>query len=75
MRLFTQQKTKPNDTLSMPQESAQNTGMMLGFYLDPDTVKKLAIPGGEPPEELHVTEMHHIEIFELIYLSFWVPRL
>ena len=49
--------------------------MILAFYLNPDMAKKLVIPGGEPPEELHVAEMYYIELYELIYLSFLAPRL
>ena len=33
----------------------QHTGMMLAFLLDPATAQQLAIPGGEPPSDLHVT--------------------
>ena len=32
-----------------------NTGMMLAFLLDPETAEALAIPGGEPASELHIT--------------------
>ena len=33
----------------------QHTSIMIGFWLDPEAAQKLAIPGGEAPEELHVT--------------------
>lgn len=33
----------------------QQTGMMLAFMLDPETAQQLAIPGGEPASELHIT--------------------
>lgn len=32
-----------------------NTGIMLAFMLDGDTAQQLALPGGEPVENLHVT--------------------
>jgi 2'-5' RNA ligase/transposase-like protein len=46
-----------------PQESAsdrpavvqQRTGMMVAFLLDPKTAQQLAIPGGEPADDLHIT--------------------
>lgn len=38
------------------QESAShNTGMMLAFMLDEPTAKQLALPGGEPASQLHLT--------------------
>jgi len=33
----------------------EHTGMMLAFLLDPKTAEKLAIPGGEPADNLHIT--------------------
>jgi 2'-5' RNA ligase len=36
-------------------EDAQHTGMMLAFMLDPEAAKQLAIPGGEPENDLHLT--------------------
>lgn len=33
----------------------QHTGMMLALLLDPESARQLAIPGGEPAEELHIT--------------------
>jgi len=33
----------------------QHTGMMLALLLDPETAQQLAIPGGEPPGDLHIT--------------------
>jgi len=32
-----------------------NTGMMLAFMLDPKTANMLALPGGEPASNLHIT--------------------
>lgn len=37
------------------EEDSHHTGMMLAFMLDPETAQKLAIPGGEPAGDLHVT--------------------
>lgn len=36
-------------------EQAKQTGGMLALYPRSDDADKLAIPGGEPPEDLHVT--------------------
>ncbi len=33
----------------------QHTGMMIAFMLDPDTASHLALPDGEPPQDMHVT--------------------
>jgi len=33
----------------------QHTGMMVAFTLDPKTSQQLTIPGGEPPEDMHIT--------------------
>src|SRR6266516_496564 len=33
----------------------QHTGMMIAFMLDPDTASQLALPNGEPPQDMHVT--------------------
>lgn len=30
-------------------------GVMISFWLDPETAKKLAVPDGEKPEEMHIT--------------------
>ena len=32
-----------------------HTGIMVALHVDPDTAKALALTGGEPPEQLHVT--------------------
>lgn len=36
-------------------EDQQHTGMMVAFMLEPETAEQLAIPGGEPPEDMHIT--------------------
>lgn len=38
-----------------PAMLTQHTGMMLAFFPDPATAQALALPGGEPPDDLHVT--------------------
>ncbi|GHO99536.1 hypothetical protein KSF_095840 [Reticulibacter mediterranei] len=38
-----------------PEILQHHTGMMLAFLLDPETARRLAIPGGEPANELHIT--------------------
>src|SRR5580765_4695722 len=40
-------------------EEAEHTGIMVGFFLKPDEAKQLAIPGGEPIEQLHCTLTFH----------------
>lgn len=37
------------------QESANHAGIMVAFMLSPDVAAQLAVPGGEPAEDLHVT--------------------
>lgn len=36
-------------------EEEGHTGVMVAFFLDTKTANKLALPDGEPPEDLHVT--------------------
>lgn len=36
-------------------EGDKQSGVMVALFLDDDTAKALAIPGGEPPEDLHIT--------------------
>lgn len=36
-------------------EEEENTGAMVALFPDPKLAKKLALPGGDPPEQLHVT--------------------
>ena len=36
-------------------EPAQNTGAMVALYPSPATARELALQGGQPPEDLHVT--------------------
>lgn len=49
------------DCAAIPQSTqrsdapAEQTGMMIAFMLDPETAAQLAIPGGVPAEEMHVT--------------------
>lgn len=38
-----------------PEVLQHHTGMMLAFMLDPATASQLALPGGEPAGDLHVT--------------------
>jgi 2'-5' RNA ligase len=38
-----------------PEGTQPKTGIMLAFLLDAETAQQLAIPGGEPASELHVT--------------------
>jgi len=33
----------------------RHASIMVGFWLDPKTARRLAIPGGEAPDELHIT--------------------
>lgn len=35
--------------------SANHDGVMVAFFLDPETAQQFAVPGGEPPEDLHMT--------------------
>ncbi len=37
------------------EDASHHTGMMLAFMLDEETGKQLALPGGEPVSELHIT--------------------
>jgi HK97 family phage portal protein len=37
------------------EDASHHTGMMLAFMLDEETAKQLALPGGEPVSELHIT--------------------
>ena len=38
-----------------PEVVGEHTGMMIAFLLKAEAAKQLALPGGEPAEELHVT--------------------
>lgn len=35
--------------------SANHDGVMVAFFLDPETAQQFAVPGGESPEHLHMT--------------------
>jgi 2'-5' RNA ligase len=45
---------KPGKKIARAADDEQ-TGMMLAFMLDAETAQQLALPGGEPPEDLHIT--------------------
>lgn len=50
-------KSENSGAARQPQraDTPQHTGMMLALFPDATTAKRLAIPGGEPASELHVT--------------------
>ncbi|SRR5579875_138531 len=48
-------KLEPITLERATQGDGPQTGMMLAFLLDTPTAKKLAIPGGEPAGDLHIT--------------------
>lgn len=43
------------DFVSLDVAEPVHTGVMLAFYLPPEIAQALAIPGGEKPEDLHLT--------------------
>lgn len=54
-----QQSGSTNKTVQRSSEGARpeihHTGMMLAFLLDPQVASQLALPDGEPAEEMHIT--------------------
>lgn len=44
-----------NSTARAVTASANHDGVMVAFFLDPETAQKFAVEGGEPPEMLHMT--------------------
>lgn len=50
----TERVSRAGDSLR-PEVVQHHTGMMIAFMLDPDTAEQLALPGGEPVQDLHVT--------------------
>jgi 2'-5' RNA ligase len=44
-----------NEDADRPEVVQRNTGMMLALLLDPETAQRLALAGGEPASELHIT--------------------
>jgi len=40
------------------QDRSDDPGVMLAFKLVPEVVNAIAIPGGEPPEDLHITVIY-----------------
>lgn len=56
-RLIAYAKTDPDhsDYHQTEEGASQHTGMMLAFLLDGPTAAQLAIPGGEPADDLHIT--------------------
>lgn len=48
-------RTRRKKVIPVVEDAQQHTGMMLAFMLDPETAKQLALPGGEPVGDLHVT--------------------
>jgi 2'-5' RNA ligase len=47
--------TTAPDSDTDPTQDPKRTGVMVAVYPDEATAKKIAVPGGEDPEELHVT--------------------
>jgi len=39
-------------------EAYKGAGVMIAFFLTPSLQKKVAVPGGEPPDELHLTVIY-----------------
>lgn len=47
--------TAPDKDPATAPDQAKRTGVMIALYPDPEAAKKIAVRGGEEPEELHVT--------------------
>jgi HK97 family phage portal protein len=50
-----QQMQPPQDENEHFIREDKNTGIMVAFMLDAQTAKKLALPGGESPKDMHIT--------------------
>ncbi len=50
-----QQTGSTNKLVQSEAARSEHTGMMLALLLDPETAQQLALPGGEPASELHIT--------------------
>ncbi len=46
---------RQRDSVPLNEDTAHHTGMTLAFMLDEETARRLAIPDGEPAEDLHIT--------------------
>jgi 2'-5' RNA ligase len=45
----------PTEKADLFQVEGEHTGLLVAAWLEPELANRLAIPGGEPPDQLHIT--------------------